>query len=365
MSRRHFWALNVIPGAPALIPSSRRDLHISTASLKLEEVMNYRSTAINLLPTSQASNYHALSAQEGYAFCILTPGRAEHTSLDLWLTAGQSYIVECIGPNPVSLLGYHVDTIDEQVSGDRKAVEVLANSVTPQIASHTIDKGVSRDRKAVEVPDNSVAPHVTSRKRARPQSSASDIIGSGETPERIARSPSSQIFKKAKVDDSHSATSLARGVKPVKMEAARGQGDVSMVPASDIAPNAPVLKQLPLNPDVITKVMSRGEGELSIQLKDKVTLVLEGRLSPNGHQFLANRNNIPTLVHIGYSSIFEDLQAALIGAKAGCRMSVILPPHRAYGPHGHEGFGVPPNAQVLFDVTIVSIQKAVPPGTTT
>ncbi|EPS92672.1 hypothetical protein FOMPIDRAFT_1056657, partial [Fomitopsis schrenkii] len=97
-------------------------------------------------------------------------------------------------------------------------------------------------------------------------------------------------------------------------------------------------------------------------LKDLVWVVIEGKVLPDRRQFLVNRDNKSIPVHIGYSAIFLDIQSALLGAKIGSRMTVILPPHRAYGQYGNEQYGVPPYAQVQFDITVITIEKDVSPG---
>ncbi|EPS92989.1 hypothetical protein FOMPIDRAFT_130363 [Fomitopsis schrenkii] len=148
------------------------------------------------------------------------------------------------------------------------------------------------------------------------------------------------------------------------MEVMQLRGNEPMVTASDISLRAPVFNRLPINPDVIKEVTVPGKGESFIQPKDKVKLVIEGKVLPQQHPFFISRDNAPISVHVGYSTIFADLQAALVGAKVGSKLTVILPPHRAWGQDGYKPFGIPPNAQIQFDITVVSIEKDVPPETT-
>ncbi|EPS92623.1 hypothetical protein FOMPIDRAFT_1056696 [Fomitopsis schrenkii] len=351
MYRPHcFWALNVDPGVAVLIPPSPHDLRVSTATLKLGEGMNYQSTAVNILPTSSTPDYRALSAREGYTFCVLTPGRVEQVTLDLWLPAGQGYVVECMGPNFVSLLGYYavtdcrvdaagVDAVGKQVARDRKAGELLVHSEAAQ--------------------------HSASRKRARHESPANDAVESNEIHRQLAHVPNGQQLKAIHAGDPQAVANSVTGADPVKMEVVQLRGNEPMVTASDISLRAPVFNRLPINSDVVKEVTAPGEGEISIQWKDRVKLVIEGRVLPNRRLFLVNRDNTPFSVHIGYSTIFVDLQVALLGAKVGSKLTVILPPHRAYGEDGYKPSGVPPNARVQFDITVVSIEKDVPSETTT
>ncbi|EPS93128.1 hypothetical protein FOMPIDRAFT_1056262 [Fomitopsis schrenkii] len=327
-----FWALNIDPGFAVLIPSSPHDLRISMATLKFVEGMNYRPTSVYILPTSKTSDYRALSARDGYACCVLTPGRVEDVSLDLWLPARQGYVVECIGLNSISLLGYYTDSTGKQAA---------------------------RDFKAGEVPVHFEAVSQFARGQRAWKSSANIVVERNPIAEQNARILSGKERNTERAENSRSVANLASAMEPTKLRVNLVQGDTLMMISSNILPRPPSFVKLPTNPDVIKEVASPGEGELFIQPKDKVNVDIEGRVLP--HRQLLVRDHIPLSVHVGYSTIPADLQAALLGAKVGSRMTVILPPHRAYDQNGHKSFGVPPNALVQFDITVISIEKDVPP----
>lgn len=150
----------------------------------------------------------------------------------------------------------------------------------------------------------------------------------------------------------------------MKTEQARGQGTLLGTTMSSNA-LVPVLKPLTLHTDVLVKVVSQGDGDVCVELKDIVKIVCEAWVLPSRKQFVSNPTKTPVRrsfyhtrliclflgqfrLHIGYSGSFTDIQAALLGKKAGSMITVILPSHRAYGPRGQPELQVPPHSQLQF-----------------
>ena len=71
------------------------------------------------------------------------------------------------------------------------------------------------------------------------------------------------------------------------------QDDVSMMMVGVAVPQLPVVKPLPTTSGTITNVLSPGEGELFIEIGDKAKLLIEGKVLPDGCQFLISYDNIP------------------------------------------------------------------------
>ena len=62
-----------------------------------------------------------------------------------------------------------------------------------------------------------------------------------------------------------------------------------------------------------------------------------------------------TVQNVGQASVIQGWNMGLIGMKAGGERRLILPPALAYGPGGYPP-DIPPNATLIFDISVVSIQ---------
>ena len=71
-----------------------------------------------------------------------------------------------------------------------------------------------------------------------------------------------------------------------------------------------------------------------------------------GKQFDANQFSFI----IGVSNIIKGFDQGVTGMKVGGTRRLIVPPSLAYGTTGNSNAGIPPNAALVFDVALVSVQ---------
>ena len=100
-----------------------------------------------------------------------------------------------------------------------------------------------------------------------------------------------------------------------------------------------------------------GEG-LEIITHSKIQVHYLGKLE-NGKKFDSSYDRgEPLSFQIGIKQVIEGWELGLIGMKVGGKRTLFIPSKLAYGQRG-AGDLIPPNANLIFDVEIISVQ---PPG---
>jgi FKBP-type peptidyl-prolyl cis-trans isomerase FkpA len=83
-------------------------------------------------------------------------------------------------------------------------------------------------------------------------------------------------------------------------------------------------------------------------------LYSETAASNHGAQFDSSRGRNPITFPLGVGAVIKGWDLGLLGMKAGGRRTLIIPPNMAYGSDGRGA--IPPNAALVFDVELVSVQ---------
>jgi FKBP-type peptidyl-prolyl cis-trans isomerase FkpA len=58
---------------------------------------------------------------------------------------------------------------------------------------------------------------------------------------------------------------------------------------------------------------------------------------------------------VGAGSVIKGFDQGVVGMKVGGSRRLIIPPELAYGPAGNPP-AIPPNATIVFDITLISVQ---------
>jgi FKBP-type peptidyl-prolyl cis-trans isomerase len=103
--------------------------------------------------------------------------------------------------------------------------------------------------------------------------------------------------------------------------------------------------------------LKEGTGD-PVKNGDKVRVHYTGWLAKNGRQFDSSLKpgGQPLPVDVGTGGVIKGWDEGLLGTKVGGKRRLLIPSNLAYGPRGRGG--IPPNADLLFDIEIVSIDPA-------
>lgn len=110
------------------------------------------------------------------------------------------------------------------------------------------------------------------------------------------------------------------------------------------------------------KVVSEGTGEIP-KTNDTVTVHYRGTLIDGTEFDSSHKRGQPATFNLGF--VIKGWTEALSKMKAGSKWQLFIPPDLAYGEYG-QGRNIGPNATLLFDVELLSIQPPpdqTPPGT--
>lgn len=124
----------------------------------------------------------------------------------------------------------------------------------------------------------------------------------------------------------------------------------------------------PLNPPAVTGTpatntdglqcldLKVGSGKVA-QQGSTVSVEYTGWLASNGNKFDSSYDHGGqpfSVTPLGQASVIPGWNEGLVGMKAGGIRRIILPAALAYGSQGNQG--IPANATLIFDVTVVSVQ---------
>jgi peptidylprolyl isomerase len=90
---------------------------------------------------------------------------------------------------------------------------------------------------------------------------------------------------------------------------------------------------------------------------DTVKVHYTGWLAKNGKLFDSSLpRGVPFKVKVGTRAVIKGWDEGLVGLKAGSKRRLYIPAQLGYGSEGRDA--IPPNADLLFDVEVVSIEPA-------
>ena len=103
--------------------------------------------------------------------------------------------------------------------------------------------------------------------------------------------------------------------------------------------------------------LKEGEGP-EVKPGDWVKVDYTGWLEENGKTFDTSRKpgRKPLVFQVGLGKVIKGWDEGLVGMKVGGRRKLYIPSELAYGARG-AGKDIPPNANLVFDVELVSIEK--------
>lgn len=99
-----------------------------------------------------------------------------------------------------------------------------------------------------------------------------------------------------------------------------------------------------------------GTGEQAVKTGDTVSVQYTGKLT-DGTKFDSTVDHGGQLFSfkVGAGQVIQGWDQGLLGAKAGEKRTLTIPPDLGYGAAG-AGAVIPPNATLIFDIEVVSIQ---------
>jgi FKBP-type peptidyl-prolyl cis-trans isomerase len=75
-----------------------------------------------------------------------------------------------------------------------------------------------------------------------------------------------------------------------------------------------------------------------------------------GRQIQTNVGGTPFVFTLGAGMVIRGWDQGVVGMKAGGVRRFVIPPDLAYGSTGSPSGGIPPNATLVFDVELISVQ---------
>lgn len=162
----------------------------------------------------------------------------------------------------------------------------------------------------------------------------------------------------------HLPGSAAKGTSPAASASCPATpAVVGPAAAQTPAPTPPPVKGKTVNGDQGLQYIdvSAGCGQAT-QAGDTVTVIYTGWLQSSGKEFDSSLSHggtfqIPSALDSSQPQVIEGWNIGLTGMKIGATRRLIIPPSLGYGAQGSPPT-IPPNATLIFDVTIVSIDAS-------
>lgn len=140
--------------------------------------------------------------------------------------------------------------------------------------------------------------------------------------------------------------------KQQPQSAAQTQGQVQTQQPADATNNQTNEKKVM---SLEIKTTKEGTGTQQVKMGDSVTVLYTGKLT-DGTVFDSTdkHGGQPFTFTVG-QGVIEGWSQGLLGAKAGEKRTLTIPSDLGYGAQGYPGV-IPPNATLIFDIEVVSIQ---------
>ena len=99
-----------------------------------------------------------------------------------------------------------------------------------------------------------------------------------------------------------------------------------------------------------------GTGDRAVKAGDTISVQYTGKLT-DGKKFDSSHDHggQPFSFKVGAGQVIKGWDQGLLGARVGEKRTLTIPPDLGYGAAGAGGV-IPPNATLIFDVEVVSIQ---------
>lgn len=96
--------------------------------------------------------------------------------------------------------------------------------------------------------------------------------------------------------------------------------------------------------------LNKGKGEKALS-GQRISLSYNLKLI-DGSIIDSSNQSGPMEFTIGQGGVPSGLEEAVLNAREGSEMKLILPPHLAYGNFGDKDIGIPPDAILLYDLSV-------------
>lgn len=95
----------------------------------------------------------------------------------------------------------------------------------------------------------------------------------------------------------------------------------------------------------------------AVTASSTLEVIYTGAVAATGKIFQASTDSSPDPVSIQLTNTIKGWQQGLIGMKAGGTRQLIIPANEAYGANPPANSGIPANAALVFNVTVLSVQQ--------
>ncbi len=111
-----------------------------------------------------------------------------------------------------------------------------------------------------------------------------------------------------------------------------------------------------LSPDLKIEVVEQGEGE-EVKSGENIAVHYTGTLE-DGTKFDSSLDRGKHFVFtLGIGQVIKGWDMGILGMKVGEKRKLVIPPELAYGRTGTPGGPIPPDATLIFEVELLSINK--------
>lgn len=107
--------------------------------------------------------------------------------------------------------------------------------------------------------------------------------------------------------------------------------------------------------DTTYEITAQGKGDLTVQNGLSVTVHTTGYLADTKKPFWSTHDGDKPMDYTqGAGNLIKGFEAGILGAKVGESRTVQIPAREAYGASG-AGDVIPPNSDILFDISVIKI----------
>lgn len=110
-----------------------------------------------------------------------------------------------------------------------------------------------------------------------------------------------------------------------------------------------------MSENFIVETLEEGEGDQVAKVGDKLFMRYRGTLE-DGIEFDSNLEGDPFNFTLGEGKVIQGWDQGLLDMKVGEKRKLTIPPEMGYGEVG-AGDVIPPNATLIFEVELVSINE--------